>query len=552
MKDGRVLGVAALLVGSTTYASIVPYTRVHIATGDAVFGRPTSPVSYVAWNSIGSDGSIGANLDISSPARAGIFLINQRVAVPLAVTQEQAPGADPNQVFSSLNNGLAMVVHDSEWTAFRGLLIGPGTTDANRTGIWATGTNGLELRMRGAASVPEAGSGVTFGAIGALSRAEPGVVVNSTKLVKATGGNPEDSAIWRMTKAGRSMLVRTGDPAPGVAGAVFQSLYEDGDYAITRTGLSAGLDGRIVLTSRVKINQSIVSGIWSWTDADGLQNVAVNGQTGFLGLDSRITLDQHSAVSVGSGKFAAFRTFLQAHSSTGLVTDEDDTAIVRVDFASEASPILRILAREGDPIPDRDVPWRIAVYRYSGIDNSHFYNPSVNSHGETAFVAHLDIPGYVSGGSAVFLSDSTGLHTLMMSGDIIPDRPGRRKWNGAGSDAIINESGDVAFLGSINNMPGLAGLFCYQNDFGFRTIAIRGDTIEVTPGVFKTISEFQGSNGGVAFTPPTWGPNRRLYYWVAFSDFSTALVSTAIPSPSSVMPIVAIAAIGGSRRRCPA
>lgn len=547
---GTLFSVAlALGTASTASGDILANTRVVLAVGDAVAGNAQSTVGGVLWYSIGSDGSVGLNLGISSPARAGIFTASQRVAHPLALTGEQAPGADPSQVFSSLNNGLAMVVHDSEWTAFRGLLIGPGTTDANRTGIWTTGANGLELRMRGAASVPEAGAGVTFGDIGALHRAEPGVVVNSTRLAKASGGNPDDSAIWRLSKSGRSMLVRTGDPVPGVAGAVFQSLYEDQDYAIARTGIATGQSGRTILAARAKKGNSIVPGMWSWTAAGGLQKVAVQGETGFFGFDPRITLAQHSPVAVGNGKYAAFRTFLQAPSSTGLVDKTTDTAMVLMDFTSELLPTLKVLARENDPIPDRAVPWRIAVFTGSGVDNSEFFNPSVNVRGEAAFVASLDIPGYTGGGSAVFLSDSTGLHTLMMSGDIIPDRPGRRKWNGAGADANINEYGDVAFLGSINNMSGLSGLFCFQNDYGFRTIAIRGDKIEVTPGVFKTVNEFQGSNDGVGYTPPSWGPDRRLYYWVQFTDFSTALVSTVIPSPSTAMPIMAMFVACGSRRR---
>ncbi len=260
-------------------------------------------------------------------------------------------------------------VNDAGEVAFWGFLSGPGVTDENDSAIFAGGA----LVVREGDAAPGVGGAVLDGLSTALALNDAGEVAFRARLSGAGVTDETDTGIF----TSGALVARAGDTAPGASGAVFSD----------------------------------------------------------FGFESRLN---------DAGE-VAFRGFL-----TGAgVTEENDAGI----FASGA-----LVARTGDAAPGAGG----AVFDSFGlIDGSGF---ELNDLGETAFSALLGGAGVTEANDrALFATRGGVLDMILREGDLLDLgggelRPLRSLGNFTPFGFGFNNHGDIAFLAELGPIAGGGGV----------------------------------------------------------------------------------------------
>ncbi len=141
---------------------------------------------------------------------------------------DAAPGTAPGVVFASLNRFDISAPHRPRVNgagelALWGRLAGPGVVAGfNDEGIWLGAPGALSLVVRTGDPAPGIGGGVVFSSI----LGEPGVntagVIAFHARVSGPGVTPDNSeGIWVGTPGNLALAARSGDPSPGVSSEVF-------------------------------------------------------------------------------------------------------------------------------------------------------------------------------------------------------------------------------------------------------------------------------------------------------------------------------------------
>ena len=175
----------------------------------------------------------------------------------MAIVGMQAPGAaagtylSTNFSTSNLSTSNARVTGTGRMVWYSatagGDTVTTGTT-ANNNGFWLLNTGGpgsAELLFRRGQPAPGFSDGTYLTALSSFS----GIINDSTVLVTATlaGGTvttANDAAVLLWRNGTRSMAVREGDAAYGIAGATFTGTF-------TVNGRGLGADGRFVFTATI-------------------------------------------------------------------------------------------------------------------------------------------------------------------------------------------------------------------------------------------------------------------------------------------------------------
>lgn len=325
------------------------------ATPSGVFAGVNS---IAAFNDAGHIVSIGA-LEVGT---GGVTVANDMViwstaSGAIAVVAREgsaAPGA-PGAVFSGDGDGQGsspdaasfgrLLLNGSSQTAFAGgLLVGTGgVTLQNDGGIWSEGSGSLALVVREGSAAP--------GTIGAVyDRLETrfdfndaGTIAFKSTLVVGTGDVTEDNkhGIWTGRAGSVNLLVRSGDAAPGVAGATFLALGAVLMNGADQTAFHARLTG-----PGVTIDND--GGIWSERLGSlGLVTREGSIAPGTDGVFCNFGQGGNNLILNGRGQVA-----FHGRLKSGTVTLANNQGI----WATDLNGQLQLIVRKGDVIDVNDDP----------------------------------------------------------------------------------------------------------------------------------------------------------------------------------------------------
>ena len=261
---------------------------------------------------------------------------------------------------------------------------GPGVTNDSRTGIWATEMGMLGLAARAGSQAPGTDGAVFefFGGEPVLVTRRGGRVGFVATLVPGVGDatSANDWGVWAGPPGALDLVVREGDPAPGIPGAIVDELQTpylgaDGSVAISG-GLELGPGGVVGATSRV-----------IWVGMPGALQPAA--RTGDPAPGTPSTFDFLNIQ--GYGGIDSLALAGEIAFTNGVTFTEDAGGWVG------GPGSLELVGRESDPSPILG-----ATYR-------NFGTLSINRGGVTAFAQYLnsDAPGI----------DFTNNHALWLGSD---------------------------------------------------------------------------------------------------------------------------------------
>ncbi len=221
-----------------------------------------------------------------------------------------------------------------------------------------------------------------------------------------------------------------------------------------------------------------------------------------------------SRKAVLGGTPVVFRSTLTG----GAITGANDTAIFYSADAGFAAPSL--IAQEGDAAPSTATTF---------LD---FTPPMMNDDGDYILRAYLN-----GGGEGIWSTLVTGLPTSIdaevLSGDAAPGIAG------ASFDSfdppIAGDGGHVAFVGYVSG-GGVAptndsGIWVRNPGGGLSLLIREGLTLEVLPGVMRTIASFQVggyNNGDRPQQMVSINGAGRMVFWVEFTNGDSAVIRTQL------------------------
>ncbi|MFO1052822.1 MAG: choice-of-anchor tandem repeat NxxGxxAF-containing protein [Planctomycetota bacterium] len=164
----------------------------------------------------------------------------------------------------SVNTGSTTLTDSGNTAIVADLIGGDATSGVNDRAIYFGGANGLSMVVRRGDAAPGT-LGLTFDVFNntSLTCQDGGRVAFFGALAGSGVTTSNDSSMWVGTAGNLQMLAREGDPAPGVAGAIF------GASGITGAPLM-NTRGQIVFNATLLVNGGNVSALYSWDEHVGL------------------------------------------------------------------------------------------------------------------------------------------------------------------------------------------------------------------------------------------------------------------------------------------
>ena len=191
----------------------------------------------------------------------------------IARTDDPAAGLASGIVFRGLESEPKLDA--AGHVAFVGYLAGPGVTEVNDTGIWSDVSGSMSMVVRSGEHAPGTPSGVNFKNLGECA------LFNSSGKIAFFAGltgpgvdATNDSGIWSNASGAFSPVMRVGDPAPGVDGKVFGSF---GDKFFNDAGQVA-FQGYLTNPGTVfNWTPSVIDGLWAQDKAGILRLIVRDG-----------------------------------------------------------------------------------------------------------------------------------------------------------------------------------------------------------------------------------------------------------------------------------
>lgn len=406
--------------------------------------------------------------------------------------------------------------------------------------------------------------------------------------------NVNDSALYVGDHLGQSYIARRGDAAPGTTGAVYNNAWRSYNGQTTayngngRVAFNTALSGGDTVTAN---NAGIFTGpagsiqmVARKGDAlDAGMNIASLGNNTKLNANNQVMYDiklggagvttaNDSAYYIhtpGSGNTRVYREGDAADGTAGAVFTSDpgvgfkafsnagvlfapsltggDTTTANnqgLYVADQTGPHL--VVRKGAAAPGTDA-------LFGGFNGS---NLAITNSG------YLTVQASLTGGTSTTASDSGiwsgyggSLTLALREGDAALDTAGAVLSNLSGISFASNNNGQFVITANLlggDVVPGTNDriLYGYTPGVGLTTICRMGDSFEVTPGTFKTISQMtvQGVDNGSGASQ-SLNDLGVIALQLTFTDNSNAIVRTFVPAPG-VASLGALGLIvGGLRRR---
>ena len=277
-------------------------------------------------------------------------------------------------------------------------------------------------------------------------------------LVAGAGVNASnDGGIWSEAGGkGLKLVMRESDQAPGTnAGVVFSSfspafLTQSGNIAFRAVLAGSGVNG------------DNDGGIWSDRSGNGLMLV-VREQDPAPGTNSSFQSLFGSLVAVSDDASVAFGATL-----TGADVDSTNDRGIWSDGGGDG---LRLVAREGEPAPGTET--------FIGtIDTGSMV---MNASEQIAFAGRLGGLNGVADDCIWSESGGNGLELIAREGNPAPGTAANFEIL---HRPVINDAGQVAFLGNLDDGFGEAGIWKYENDGRLNLVARTSDPAPGTNHIF--------------------------------------------------------------------
>jgi hypothetical protein len=329
-------------------------------TGDPAPGMPSGiqfsrSMGVSALNSNGQV-SIGASLqgDPSNPINNfGIWVGDADLLRLVARTGDPAPGTPAGIRFASFGGA---PLDSSGSVAFGAKLVGDGIVTANDFGIWAEDAGVLVLVARKGTQAPGTPDGVVFGGpmprqtLNSPALNSAGQIIFSSTLSGPGVDATNNFGIWSGSIASQELVVRRGDPAPGItgdarfSGAIFNYALNNAGRVAFMASVSGGDAGNTY-------------GIWAQDAAGELQLIVCVGDSIEVAPGDFRTINFVQFIGAGSntaGRGSAFNdlgqiAFSAAFTdgsegifvSNAVAVAEPSTAMASLCFIFSAATIIR-------------------------------------------------------------------------------------------------------------------------------------------------------------------------------------------------------------------
>jgi hypothetical protein len=433
--------------------------------------------------------AFGAHVTGAGGSSGGIWKEANETLTIVAKSGDQAPGVPAGVIFGGLQTP---ILNSQGQIAFFGTLTGNGVTTSNDGGIWSDGSGSLALVVREGAQAPGTPSGTEFiftnfsGPVfnssgqtafysrlegssaaagkdglwsernGALSlialagEAAPGTPVGvnfvgdfSLPVLNSVGqtvfrdrltGNVttnDNSGVWSERSGPLSLLIRQGDPAPGI----FPTVSFIGGFP-SRFGIDSA--GHSAFSAALSDSGGFNTYGSVWSDRSGSLELLVRADEPAPGTAAGHNFygEIQDIVMNGGGR-VAFKW----------ETGQDPAGMLSEGVWSDGNGELSLIALEGQQAPGAP----------AGVLFGTFGEPALNAAGRVAFLATVHSSDPRSNHSGIWAEDPTGLLQLIARvGDDLEVTPNEFRTisslgfiGGSGNDdgrrSGFNDRGQVAF-----------------------------------------------------------------------------------------------------------
>lgn len=508
---------------------------------------------------------------------AGLTASAQVIYETRALTGDAAPDTSNGVVFSGFGTP---VLNDSGDVAFKGFLVGAGVAGANNSGVWSGSKDSLGLIVRVGDISPDSSPVVVYRQINNPNLSNSGEIAFSGRDF----ASPDDG-IWSNSGGFLGLVAREGAAAPGTgSGVVFHRMIGPAINSLGETALYGVLRG-------TDVDQTNDHGIWSELGSsldlvvragdaapgtesgvvfNFLSNSPVINDLGVTAFSSTLTgteIDETNGNGIWSGSAGSLVLVARAgHAVPGtrpgvLFADFGDPRInnasntvfsaslsgTGVDGAndsgiwSESNGSLALVIRAGDAAPG------VAP----GVIFAEFGTTVINGSGDTAFSATLagtNVDG--TNDDSVWAEKNGLLQLVARAGDVAPGTNSGVIFSSF-SGLTTNESGDIAFLGTIRG-PGVLrgadrGIWAMDRDGLFQLIVREGDLFDINDDpltedlrMISNVTSFL-SSGGEDGRVSSLNNNGQIAFELEFDDDTSGIFVATIPEPTSL----ALLGLGG-------
>jgi hypothetical protein len=408
-----------------------------------------------------------------------------------------------------------------------------GVTTDNNIGIWRGAPGALTPIYRTGTAAPDTPAGAVFSDFSNLVVNPSGQIGFQGFLKVGTGGvsSANNVGLWvDAPSSGLRLVAREGDIAPGAGGVrTFEASSGSGD-AMPFTALRISNQGQIVFGGRLNDD---TRGLWIG-GTSGATLVAL-GNTQAPGAPVGATFAKNTLVlgadrSWGLSSHGNFGFQALLNTGPGGVTSANQHGLwVRV------GGNVSLVAREGS-----QAPGLAAGVNFSNSGANPFDGVEVNDVGDLVFKANVAGPGITgSNNTAIWTGNLINLELVVREGEVAPGAPAGFVFSDLGTvRPVFNELGQFAFLAGVQNTTGTQtrlGLWAWDPDLGLQKVAIQGDTIDVAPGVTRTISSLQASVDAAFSSMRALNNSGELVFQANFTDSSQAILKAQVPEPASAL-----------------
>lgn len=510
----------------------------------------------------------------------------------VAFSAASAPGGSTFSAFG------APLLNDLGQTAFFGT--------AGADGIWSEGTGSLSLVAKTGTSAAGI-SGAMFSTFSILARpffvlndngnVAFAAVVSGPGIIGPTLVTSNSRGIWQSTSSGQTLLYReldtflqgsnetlsftgfnalgfnnedvvsfkaTGRNSPSQGGGGITDVLVNRSITETRVAARSGqIPPGLSSPSNFDVIQTSSSGVAfiAINDHSKVAFAATNGggtvfSSGIWAEDANsmhlVALDEKAAPGMPGKYFAGFAapSFNDAgHTVFHAIADSSGSDRVGGIWSDRAGT-LQLVVGKGDAVPG------VSGAAFDSLRRSTASPvPLINHFDRIAFTAKMAGNVTSTNDTALFSDGIGGLSIVAREGAQVPGAPTGIVFSDFHECSAsihcgysINRNGQVAFLDEER------GLFAQDVNGVLQPIAPIGGSLEISPGVFRTITDvaFWGGSGNEDGRESSFNEKGQIAFWARFSGGSGVFVSSAvaIPEPhANVLLALGLIVAGPTRRR---